>query len=64
MDPEKALALLERAGALGILGLMFFLLCKGVLVIGVYYTKVIAERDDYRRRYLKKVDPTYDEHQP
>ena len=64
MDPEKALSLLERAGALGVLGLMFFLAFKGKIVFGWIHDKVQQERDDYRKRFLDKVDPPSPPHPP
>ena len=57
MDPDKALSLLERAGALGVLGVFVYLLFKGKVVIGWMYDQIKTERDEANKRYLNQVDP-------
>ena len=68
LDPDKALSLLERAGALGVMALFVYLCFKGKIIVGWMHDKIMevqnsrldateADRDDYKRRYLDKVDP-------
>jgi hypothetical protein len=60
IDPDKLLSLLERAGALGVLAGFIVLQFKGMLVIGQFYNDMKAERDDWKQKFLDKVDPPAD----
>lgn len=59
MDPQKLVALLQYMTGGVVLGLVVWAMIKGLLVPYKTYDMVLAERDDFKDRYFKKVDPDY-----